>query len=554
MIYYTILALLIVLLNCEFDPYRQKLDPKEFEKKILDKLSRYNELNKRKLSYGNKKYINPTSILTFSNQYIFEEFSVTIKAQGGDITYVNLLNMYDNTTILWYNMEIKNENEEIVPLDLHANNCSINDYNDIIINTNLEKNFELNIKIKMRHDIRNSMNSETKNFLYQMIWIYIPPNFNNDTTCNYTFTTGSNSIIVGLQDDIFEQLNSNTYFYYGNCPSKSIIDNLRLTPYQVTWNAYNEITMSIIKNPERIYISTQKIYFDGSNFNFTTNELLTSKKENDSLKIDKFYYLNLYNFEEKEAYFKLNLTFSSSPVFWNVTEEDIKNTSTEETVSLVQEILENDTSSKPDYYKIGKWVYENIQYNISYFGKEISISEIIKLKQGVCHHYTLLYNSLLNSIGIETVYVTGYSVKNLNDATKGLHAWTVAKVDGKWIGLDATWGIFSGYLPLCHLFITFNYYYLTYFRYYGGEVNFNEINEVKLVEIVNFHCDIPYLDINRSCKLCKEIDENYPYYDFNTGECISKCSKVTYNNICYDNWNEIDNKHKYVKMKIMNVK
>ena len=208
----------------------------------------------------------------------------------------------------------------------------------------------------MRHDIRNSMNSETKNFLYQMIWIYIPPNFNNDTTCNYTFTTGSNSIIVGLQDDIFEQLNSNTYFYYGNCPSKSIIDNLRLTPYQVTWNAYNEITMSIIKNPERIYISTQKIYFDGSNFNFTTNELLTSKKENDSLKIDKFYYLNLYNFEEKEAYFKLNLTFSSSPVFWNVTEEDIKNTSTEETVSLVQEILENDTSSKPDYYKIGKWV------------------------------------------------------------------------------------------------------------------------------------------------------------------------------------------------------
>ena len=427
MIYNTILALLIVLLNCEFDPYRQKLDPKEFEKKILDKLSKYNELNKRKLSSGNKKYINPTSILTFSNQYIFEEFSVTIKAQGGDINNVNLTNMYDNTTILWYNMEIKNENEEIVPLDLNVNNCSINKYNDIIINTNLEINFELNIKIKMRHDIKNS---ETKNFLYQKILIYIPPNFNNDTTCNYTFTSDSNSIIVGLEDDKFEQLNSNTYFYYGNCPSKYIIDNLRLTPYQVTWNAYNEITMSIIKNPDMIFISIQKFYFGGSNFNFTTNELLTSKKENDSLTIDGFYKLILHNFKEKEAYFKLNLTFSSSPVFWNVTEKDIKNTSTEETVSLAQEILENDTSSKPDYYKIGKWVYKNIQYNISYSGKELSISEIIKLKQGVCMHYSLLYNSLLNSIGIETVYVTGYSVKNLNDVTKGLHAWTVAKVDG----------------------------------------------------------------------------------------------------------------------------
>ena len=128
----------------------------------------------------------------------------------------------------------------------------------------------------------------TKNFLYQNILIYIPPNFNNDTTCNYTFTSDSNSIIVGLEDDKFEQLNSNTYFYYGNYPSNYIIDNLRLTPYQVTWNAYNEITMSIIKNPDMIYISIQKFYFGGSNFNFTTNELLTSKKENDSLKINLF--------------------------------------------------------------------------------------------------------------------------------------------------------------------------------------------------------------------------------------------------------------------------
>ena len=74
MIYYTILALLIVLLNCEFDPYRQKLDPKEFEKKILDKLSKYNDLNKRKLSYGNKKYINPTSILTFLINIFLKNF------------------------------------------------------------------------------------------------------------------------------------------------------------------------------------------------------------------------------------------------------------------------------------------------------------------------------------------------------------------------------------------------------------------------------------------------------------------------------------------------
>ena len=77
---------------------------------------------------------------------------------------------------------------------------------------------------------------------------------------------------------------------------------------------------------------------------------------------------------------------------------------------MAKDILQNDTSSKPDYYKIGKWVYQNIEYNKSYLGKDLSISEIIELKQGVCHHYSILYNSLLNSIGIETVYASGYSV------------------------------------------------------------------------------------------------------------------------------------------------
>ena len=547
MVNYVILTILIVILNCEFDPYRQRLDPKDFEEEILNKLSRDKNLNRRKLSSGISKYIDPTSILTFSNEYIFEKFSVRIKAQGGDISSVYLPNMYDNTSILWYNMEIKDENKEIIPLDLHVNNCSINEDNKIVVHTNLKENYELYIKIKMRHNVKNSVNSSTNNFLYQMIMIYIPHDFEG-AICKYTFTSGSNSIIVGLQEDKFVQLNSNTYIYDGNCPSSYIIDYLRLTPYQVTWNVYNEISMSIIQIPSWVYIKVQKSYFDGSNYNFTKNELLTSIKENDTLQIDEFYKLTFRNFEKKEGYFKLNLTFSSSPIFWNVTENDIKNTSTDETISLAKDILQNDTSSKPDYYKIGKWVYQNIEYNKSYLGKDLSISEIIELKQGVCHHYSILYNSLLNSIGIETVYASGYSVKNLNEPTNGRHGWTVAKINGKWIGLDATWGIFSGYLPLCHLFQNFGLSYLTSYNSIEGDVKFNEkSDEVKLIEIVNFHCDMPYLDINRKCKLCKEIDDKYPYYDFNTGECISKCTKVTYNNICYDNCNQIDSKHKYEK-------
>ena len=61
-------------------------------------------------------------------------------------------------------------------------------------------------------------------------------------------------------------------------------------------------------------------------------------------------------------------------------------------------ILLEDSSSNPAYFKIGKWIYNNIKYNISYSVQSLNISQIINIKQGVCQHFTELYNSLLNSI------------------------------------------------------------------------------------------------------------------------------------------------------------
>ena len=176
-------------------------------------------------------------------------------------------------------------------------------------------------------------------------------------------------------------------------------------------------------------------------------------------------------------------------------------------------ILLEDSSSNPAYFKIGKWIYNNIKYNISYSLQSLNISQIINIKQGVCQHFTQLYNSLLNSIGIEAVLASGYSIKDINKPTDGRYAWTVAKIDDKWVGLDATWNIFNqdGYLPQCHLFRSFGNAHdiSTYSNW--GKVNFVEKEDIKIVEIVNFECDKPYLNINRNCKLCKEIDNTLPY-------------------------------------------
>ena len=545
----SVLALVFLTIDCQLDPYQYNEDLEEYNKIILKELEKDKSINinRRKL-YNLVEYVNPISKLNIGGDSMIEEFSVKIIAKE-DVSYINYPTSYKNTTIISYKLEVKDDKGDIIPLDTNVHNCTLNEYHNVIINTNLKNNYELSVWLKLMHDTDN-LNKD--NFLYKMIPIYVPYMFQG-TYCKYIFNVDSNSINIGLQNNEFSPLNSSAFIYEDNCPSSYMSDIIRTTPYQINWNVIMEVNMSIIETPTGAYISMPKNNYisGGTNFNFTKNELSISSINVGDYTDDgpQFYTLLMYNFTENERYMSLNLTFSSSPVYWNVTFGDLKNTSTAETISLAKTILLEDVSSKPSYYKIGKWVYNNINYNISYSGESLNISQIINLRQGVCHHFTELYNALLNSIGIETVYASGYSIKDLKNPTDGRHAWTVAKINGKWLGLDATWNIFNedGYLPQCHLFLDFGSFHSMSTFSFGGKVNFVEKEDVKIVEIVNFECDKPYLNINRNCKLCKEIDNSLPYYDFNSGECVSKCTQITYNSICYDSCEQIGDGNIYVK-------
>lgn len=546
----SVLALVFLTIDCQLDPYQYNVDLEEYNKIILKELEKDKSINinRRKLS-NLVEYVNPISKLNIGSDSMIEEFSVKIIAKE-DVSYINYPISYKNTTIISYKLEVKDDKGNIIPLDTNVHNCTLNEYHNVIINTNLKNDYELSVWLKLMHDTDN-MNE--KNFLYTLIVIYVPSMFEG-THCKYIFNVDSNSINIGIQSNEFSRLNSSAFIYENDCPSSYVSDIIRTTPYQINWNAIMEVNMSIIETPTYAFIMMPKNNYitGGTNFNFTKNELsISSINVGDSFNNENptFYILNMYNFTENERYMSLNLTFSSSPVFWNVTIDDLKNTSTAESISLAKTILLEDISSKPSYYKIGKWIYNNIKYNGSYFGKSLNISQIINLRQGVCQHFTELYNALLNSIGIEAVYASGYSITDLKKPTDGKHAWTVAKINGKWLGLDATWNIFNedGYLPQCHLFLDFGSTYSISTYSDVGKVNFFKKEDVKIVEIANFECDKPYLNINRNCKLCKEIDDSLPYYDFNSGECVSKCTQITYNSICYDSCEQIGDGNIYVK-------
>ena len=119
----------------------------------------------------------------------------------------------------------------------------------------------------------------------------------------------------------------------------------------------------------------------------------------------------------------------------------------------------NDIITVPSVVKIGKWVKNNIKYDLTFTGKnKITATETLNSKKGVCHHITKLFNALMYSLGYQTIYVLGYAIKTNN--VYGLynsHAWSLVKIDNKWLPFDATWGIFSGKLPITHVFKQIDY-------------------------------------------------------------------------------------------------
>ena len=83
------------------------------------------------------------------------------------------------------------------------------------------------------------------------------------------------------------------------------------------------------------------------------------------------------------------------------------------------------------------------------------------------------YNTILTAYGISTIKVSGYTKKitenniqtrkkidienendndNENMNKSGKHAWTLAKIDGEWVPLDATWKLFDKHVPITHVF------------------------------------------------------------------------------------------------------
>ena len=205
--------------------------------------------------------------------------------------------------------------------------------------------------------------------------------------------------------------------------------------------------------------------------NYTSKQTKSIKEDNDLKKIEVQFLNTKSNIGEFEIQGEL-LNRCKGEWICYLTDEEIESLIPEDYKANKQKFKEistkiieeynkkhkNDLVQISDVAKVGKWVKNNVKYNINYSGRtEITATDTYNNLEGVCEHFTKLYNALIYSLGYKVIYVSGYAIKKKDFFVKDDgHAWSLIKIGEKWLPFDATWGIFSGKLPISHVFKSFS--------------------------------------------------------------------------------------------------
>ena len=278
-----------------------------------------------------------------------------------------------------------------------------------------------------------------------------------------------------------ENSKSPEYFWEGIVPYNGKITNIHFSKSEAIWS-FSVKSKIIIEKGKRITIYyKKKTNFIGGNNKVIEINTYSPQTEDIFLDEEKFEYIITYNNVEKEAEFIVKGKFKNKcQGEWNlkVTDKQIEDNiqitdkmCKPELKNIAEEIIKDfDSNNKNndfkflDYMKIGLWVHKNIKYDLKYIGKdELTSLDIYHQKAGVSHHFTQLTNALLYSLGYKVIYIRGYLSQNNKEFNQdSSHSWSLIKLNNKWYPFDSTLGIFSGKLPISHIFDKYFYKILEY--------------------------------------------------------------------------------------------
>jgi hypothetical protein len=320
-----------------------------------------------------------------------------------------------------------------------------------------------------------------------------------DTYCKIILKFPDNYAVF-TSKDIFQKKpkKNNIYYYNGISNEEQLYELFKFSFKKASWDIHQEFTLEANENIEQCKFVMDRIY-KGGNLKEKEFEIIQENGEFiDDEKEDKF----IFNFKDLNTNkttikFKLKVDNSISDYKFMEKKELITKIPEEDKAffkDLSDKIINEDKSNIPNYKKLGKWVHNYLKYDLRFHGKRYTAREILNNKSGICMHFTLLYNTLLVSQGIDAINISGYALDITEDnvmkeneqykvipaapdtLTRSRHDWTLAKIDGKWIPLDATWNMFDKILPVTHIFQNYGNITLTT-RYYGDNVVNNKVTK-----------------------------------------------------------------------------
>lgn len=115
-------------------------------------------------------------------------------------------------------------------------------------------------------------------------------------------------------------------------------------------------------------------------------------------------------------------------------------------INLAKKLTKNKKNNLDKAKAIYEYTAKTISYDVAKFKNnefewDDNALKTLKLKTGVCQDYAYLAGALLRASNIEARVITG---KAGTGFLKENHAWIEAKINGKWLTMDPTWG--AGYV------------------------------------------------------------------------------------------------------------
>ena len=415
--------------------------------------------------------------------YIYDDYDIhdvnyVLKAVG-----LGLYSYFDKCSNVFY----IGKDIEIIDLEVDGKKTKYEYKNysldfDIMLNNLETAKIHLKYKEKLEKDSLSQQEIETRKF-YRKDYYGLSENLSGQMGKFRLILKGSFDI-VSFEEDIFmrneNNKNEKEYIWGGKIPQGGKITLVKLSKNVATWSINFETNIASPRgNLEETILKVPMGFVGGNNDIIKMNYSSPQTKDIQVDEEQRIYEIKYNNTKFSKGEFilkgeiknrckgewEIDLTDEIIDSYIFIEDKKDKNQLEKIAKNIIQDFdkkNEDNIYKYMDYAKIGKWVHENIHYDLNMSGRtELSALEIYNIKAGVCHHFTRLANALLYSLGYKVIYVNGFACKTGNEFDQNsAHAWSLIQVNGKWFPFDATWGILSGKLPVCHIFKGFYYSFI----------------------------------------------------------------------------------------------